>query len=199
MASTAKDNQLKNTTLPSPEQIETELRRLRREKHFRSVLGSTVVLLLVVAAMATLLVTLFLPVLQVTGVSMEPTLNDGDIIVLLKTSSLDIGDLCAVRVAGNVLLKRVIAGPGDWVDIDEKGDVYVNGELLDEPYVTNKALGITDLTYPCRVPDNAIFVMGDHRSISVDSRSSEVGYISYEQIIGRAIIRVWPLSRISYL
>lgn len=185
--------------VPSEEQVLSERRRLRREKQFRHVLGSTVAILLVVAAVAVLLVTLFLPVLQVSGNSMEPTLEAGDVIVLVKTSDFETGDLCAVRVSGSVLLKRMIAGPGDWVNIDQEGNVYVNGELLDEPYVTDKALGITDLDYPYQVPDNSIFVMGDHRSVSVDSRSSEVGCISYDKVIGRVAIRIWPLTRISWV
>lgn len=185
--------------VPSEEQILAERQRLRRGKQFRSVLGNTVAILLVVAAVAVLLVTLFLPVLQVSGTSMEPTLEDGDVIVLVKTSDFDTGDLCAVRVSGNVLLKRMIAGPGDWVNIDNEGNVYVNGVLLDEPYVTDKALGITDRTYPYQVPDNSIFVMGDHRTVSVDSRSSEVGCIAYDQVIGRVIMRIWPLSGLSWV
>ncbi len=183
--------------VPSEEQVLSERRRLRRGRQFRRILGNTIAILLVVAAVAVLLVTLFLPVLQVSGTSMEPTLENGDVIVLVKTSDFNTGDLCAVRVSGNVLLKRMIAGPGDWVNIDSDGNVYVNGELLEEPYVTDKALGISDLTYPYQVPDNSIFVMGDHRSVSVDSRSSEVGCIPYDQVIGRVIIRIWPLTGFS--
>lgn len=194
-----KGNHRKRIRLPSEEQVLAERQRLRRGKQFRSVLGNTVAILLVVAAVAVLLVTLFLPVLQVSGTSMEPTLEDGDVIVLVKTSDFDTGDLCAVRVSGNVLLKRMIAGPGDWVNIDNEGNVYVNGVLLDEPYVTDKALGITDREYPYQVPDNSIFVMGDHRTVSVDSRSSEVGCIAYDQVIGRVIMRIWPLSGISFV
>ncbi len=194
---TAKADRRKRVAIPSEEQVLSERQRLRRGQQFRRILGNTVAILLVVAAVAVLLVTLFLPVLQVSGTSMEPTLEDGDVIVLVKTSDFETGDLCAVRVSGNVLLKRMIAGPGDWVNIDSEGNVYVNGQLLDEPYVTDKALGITDREYPYQVPDNSIFVMGDHRSVSVDSRSSEVGCIPYEQVIGRVILRIWPLSGIS--
>lgn len=194
---TVKGKRRKEIPLPSPEQIEAERRRLKRGKQFCHILGNTVAILLVVAAVAVLLVTLFLPVLQVSGTSMEPTLEDGDVIVLVKTLDFESGDLRAVRVSGNVLLKRMIAGPGDWVNIDKEGNVYVNGELLEEPYVTDKSLGITDITYPYQVPDNSIFVMGDHRSVSVDSRSSEVGCIPYDKVIGRVVIRIWPLTGIS--
>lgn len=196
---TAKGKRRTNVPVPSEEQVLSERRRLRRGRQFRHVLGNTVAILLVVAAVAVLLVTLFLPVLQVSGDSMEPTLEAGDVIVLVKTSDFETGDLCAVRVSGSVLLKRMIAGPGDWVNIDQEGNVYVNGELLDEPYVTDKALGITDLDYPYQVPDNSIFVMGDHRSVSVDSRSSEVGCIPYDKVIGRIMIRIWPLTKISWI
>ncbi len=197
MASAKVKRRTRNVSVPSEEQVLSERRRLRRGKQFRRILGNTVAILVVVAAVAVLLVTLFLPVLQVSGTSMEPTLENGDIIVLVKTSDFETGDLCAVRVSGNVLLKRMIAGPGDWVNIDDDGNVYVNGDLLDEPYVTDKALGISDLSYPYQVPDNSIFVMGDHRSVSVDSRSSEVGCIPYEQVIGRIVIRIWPITGIS--
>ncbi len=185
--------------IPSYEQVEAERRRLKRGRQLRGIMLSTLSILLVVAAAAVLLVTLFLPVLQVTGSSMEPTLDDGDVIVLAKTVRFKTGDLCAVRVAGNVLLKRMIAGPGDWVNIDSDGNVYVNGQSLDEPYVIDKALGITDIEYPYQVPENSIFVLGDHRSVSVDSRSSEVGCIPYDKVIGRVMIRVWPLTKMSVM
>lgn len=195
----AKDKPRKQVFIPSEEQVLVERRRLRRQKQFQSILANTMGILLVVAAVAVLLVTLFLPVLQVSGSSMIPTLEDRDVIILVKTSNFETGDLCAVRLSGNVLLKRMIAGPGDWVNIDNEGNVYVNGKLLDEPYVTDKALGLSDQTYPCQVPDGCIFVMGDHRSVSVDSRSSEVGFIPYDQVIGRVIIRIWPLTRTSWI
>ena len=192
--SAVKDEKRKQIELPSPELVKAERSRLRRSRQFRRLLINTIAVLLVVAAVAVLLVTLFLPVLRVTGTSMEPSLADGDVIVLAKTRDFHSGDLCAVRVSGSVLLKRMIAGPGDWVDIDMDGNVYVNDELLAEPYVTEKSLGISDLTYPYQVPDNCVFVMGDHRSVSVDSRSKEVGCIPYEHMIGRVLFRIWPLQ-----
>lgn len=186
-----------HVSVPSAEEVLEERSRLKRGRQFRQVLASTVAVLVVVAAVAVLIATLLLPVLQVSGSSMEPTLEDGDVIVLVKTQDFTTGDLCAVRLSGNVLLKRMIAGPGDWVNIDEEGNVYVNGDLLDEPYLIDKALGKTDITYPYQVPDNKIFVMGDHRSVSVDSRSSEVGCIPYEQVIGRVVIRIWPVNKLA--
>lgn len=189
----------KQLPIPSLEELEEERKRLRRSSRYRSVLGNTVAILLVVAAVAVLIATLFLPTLQVAGTSMEPTLSDGDVIVLVKTSDFDTGQVVGLRLDGKILLKRIIGGPGDWVNIDSDGNVYVNGKLLDEPYVTEKALGDTDITYPYQVPDSCYFVLGDHRSVSVDSRSSEVGCIPYEQIIGRVLVRIWPLSGLSLM
>lgn len=183
--------------IPSMEQLEQERRRLRRGRQYKKVLGSTIAILLVVAAVSVLIATLFLPVLQVSGSSMEPTLENGDVIVLIKSQSFETGQLVALRLDGKVLLKRIIGGPGDWINIDADGNVYVNDVPLDEPYVINKSLGDTDISYPYQVPDSSCFVLGDHRSVSVDSRSSAVGCIPYEQIIGRVLFRIWPLSRIS--
>ena len=183
--------------IPSIEALEVERKRIRRGKQYKKVIGNTIAILLVDAAVAVLIATLFLPVLQVSGDSMEPTLEDGDVIVLIKTKDFDTGQLVGLRLDGEVLLKRIIGGPGDWINIDSDGNVYVNGELLEEPYLTEKALGDTDLEYPYQVPDNSYFVLGDHRSVSIDSRNSSIGCIPYDQIIGRVLICIWPLSRIS--
>ncbi len=192
-------NGLHTAQIPSEEAVAAERERLQYQKKYRQTLRTTIYALVVVAAIAVLLATMFLPVLQVSGTSMEPTLSDNDIIVLLKTSNFDTGDLIGFYYQNKILLKRVIAGPGDVVDIDEEGNVYVNDELLDEPYLTSRALGETDLTYPYQVPENRYFVMGDNRATSIDSRSSAIGCIEVDQIVGKVILRVYPLSSISLI
>ncbi len=185
--------------IPSAEAVAKERERLQYKKKYNRTLRSTIYALLVVAALAVLVATIFLPVLQVSGTSMEPTLDDGDIILLLKSESFTTGDICGLYWQNKLLLKRVIGGPGDIIDIDAAGNVTVNGQELDEPYVTDKALGECDITLPYQVPENRYFVMGDHRSTSVDSRSSVIGCIEKEQIVGRAFLRVYPFDRISLL
>jgi signal peptidase I len=161
----------------------------------RRVLGSTVSALIVVAAMAVLLSTIFLPVIQVSGDSMEPAMHDGDILLLIKTKRFDYGELCCVAWQNKLLLKRVIALPGDSVEIDENGTVSVNGEVLDEPYVSNKSLGECDVSFPYTVPDNSLFVMGDRRDTSIDSRSTVIGSVAYDQMVGRVLFRVWSKEK----
>lgn len=185
--------------IPSAEAVAKERERLQYKKKYNRTLRSTIYALLVVAALAVLVATIFLPVLQVSGTSMEPTLADGDIILLLKSENFTTGDICGLYWQNKLLLKRVIGGPGDIIDIDAAGNVTVNGQALDEPYVTDKALGECDITLPYQVPENRYFVMGDHRSTSVDSRSSVIGCIEKEQIVGRAFLRVYPFDRISLL
>ncbi|MCD7758044.1 MAG: signal peptidase I [Clostridiales bacterium] len=187
----------KYVTVPSEEAVAAERERLQYQKKYRQTLLTTVCALVVVAAVAVLVATMFLPVLQVSGSSMEPTLSDRDLIVLVKGGKLETGDLVGFYYQNKLLLKRVIAGPGDVVDMDDDGDVFVNGEQLDEPYVTAKALGETDLDYPYQVPDNRYFVMGDNRTTSIDSRSSAIGCIEKDQIVGKVLLRVWPLNRLS--
>lgn len=181
---------------PTVEQLEAELKRVNYGKRYRTVLKSTVYTLITVAAIAVLVATLLLPVLRIYGNSMTPTLQDGEIIFSLKTSDFETGDIVAFYYNNKILVKRVIAGPADWVDMDEDGTVYVNGELLDEPYLTERAYGECNIELPYQVPDGRIFVMGDHRSTSVDSRNTAVGCVSQEQIVGRIVFRVWPLTRI---
>jgi signal peptidase I len=148
--------------------------------------------LITVAAIAVLIATLWMPVLEIYGTSMTPTLNDGEIVISLKTNDINTGDVVAFYYNNKILVKRVIAKSGDWIKIDKDGTVTVNGEVLDEPYVNEKSLGECDLTFPYQVPDGRVFVMGDHRSVSVDSRSSSMGCVSEEQIVGKLVFKVWP-------
>lgn len=184
----------KKVSVPSLKEIQSERKRIRRGTYYRQALRGTVSVLLVVAAVAVLITTLFLPILQVSGDSMSPTLEHNDIVVLLKTKKFDRGDLIGFYYQGKILLKRVIALPGDEVAIDADGNVYVNGELLEESYITDKGLGDCDLEFPYEVPGTSYFVLGDRRSNSVDSRNSAIGAVSRDDIIGRVFISVWPIS-----
>ena len=179
---------------PTLEQLTAELARENYKRRFGRVLRSTLFTLVVVAAMAVLVATIWMPVLQIYGSSMTPTLNEGEIVVSLKGSDFEPGDLVAFYLGNKILVKRCIAGPGQWVDINENGDVFVDGELLDEPYLTEKALGECDQSFPYQVPESRFFCMGDHRATSVDSRHSAVGCVAEEQIVGKIVFRVWPLS-----
>ena len=189
----------KENNLPSSEEIQRELKRERKQIRFRRIITNTLHTLIVVAAVAVLITSLILPVLQISGTSMEPTLSNGDIVVLLKTSSLERGDLCGFSYSNKILIKRVIALPGDILVIDEDGNVFLNGEMLDEPYITEKGLGECDIEFPFTVPENTYFLMGDHRSTSVDSRSSVIGCIAHEQMVGKLFLKVWPLENFSLI
>jgi len=180
---------------PSVALLEEELNRVKYTQRYRMVLRSTVYTLITVAAIAVLVATLWLPVLQIYGSSMTPTLCDGEIVFSVKTADLEPGEVIAFYYNNKILVKRVIAEPGDWVDVHpETGDVSVNGEVLDEPYLVEKSYGDADIEFPYQVPDEKIFVMGDHRSTSVDSRHVAVGCVAQEQIVGKIVFRVWPLE-----
>ena len=189
----------KKVSVPSLTEIQSERKRIRRGTYYRQALRGTVSVLLVVAAVAVLITTLFLPILQISGDSMSPTLEHDEIVVLLKTKKFERGDLIGFYYQGKILLKRVIAVPEDEVAIDADGNVYVNGELLEEPYVTDKELGDCDLEFPYKVPGTSYFVLGDRRSNSVDSRNSVVGAISRDDIIGKVFIRVWPIPKFGFV
>ena len=180
--------------IPSLEELKEELKRERYKYRFANVLKSTICTLVVVAAFAILVATLWMPVLQIYGSSMAPTLEEGQIVVSLKGSDFEQGDLVAFYIGNKLLVKRVIAGPADVVDITQDGTVSVNGQILEEPYVMDKALGECDLEFPYQVPDSRYFLMGDHRSTSVDSRSTTVGCVAMEQIVGKIALCVGPFE-----
>ncbi len=185
--------------LPGIREIEAERARLQYRQRYRRMLRHSICVLIVAAAVSVLLATQFLPILQVSGSSMEPMLNDRDIIVLFRNTKVQTGDLIGFYYQNKLLLKRVIGRPGDEIDIDAEGNVTVNGKALDEPYVTNRVLGETDRTYPCQVPENRYFVMGDNRATSVDSRNSAIGCIEKDQILGKVLLRVWPPRELSWI
>ena len=180
--------------MPSSELVEQELNREKSRRSFSRAIRNIVFALITVAAIAVLVAVLWLPVLRIYGSSMTPSLGEGDIVLSVKGGSFKTGDVVAFYYNNKILVKRVIARSGDWVDIDDDGNVTVNGIMLDEPYVSEKALGECDIKLPYQVPESRVFVMGDHRSTSVDSRNSAIGCVSEEQIVGKIVFRVWPLK-----
>ena len=181
--------------LPTTEQIEKERARLRHKSRYSRTLRSTIAILIVVAAVAVLVATLWMPVLRIYGSSMAPTLNDGQIVISLKTTDFKTGDIAAFYYGNKLLIKRYIAGASDWVYIDEDGTVSVNSIELDEPYLAEKALGQTNIDLPYQVPDKRYFLMGDNREASVDSRNTAVGCVSDSQIVGKVVFCIWPIDR----
>ncbi len=179
----------------SSAEYKAELDRLKQKSAFKTIVKSSVYFLITVSAAAVLMSFLLLPVLRIYGTSMTPTLNEGDYVVSLKTKKFATGDIIAFYYNNKVLIKRVIANPGDWVNMDESGNVYVNNVLPEEPYLTEKAYGETNITLPYQVPDNKYFVMGDYRQTSVDSRNTAVGCVAQDQVVGKILFTVWPFSR----
>lgn len=182
--------------LPSTEAIRVAYDKASYRDRFRKSILSTTNTLVVVAAVAVLVAMLFLPVLRIYGQSMNATLVSGELVVSLKGASFETGDVVAFYYNNNILVKRVIANSGDWVDIDLDGNVYVNQQLIDEPYLDDKAYGEPNIDFPYQVPDERIFVLGDNRSVSVDSRSTSIGCVTSEQVVGKIVFRIWPLNRI---
>ena len=180
--------------MPSVELLEAELRKSRYRSNYRRVLRSTFFSLLAVAAVAVIVAVLLMPVLRIRGTSMSTTLEDGDLVVAINNSKYQTGDVIGFYFNNGILIKRMIAAAGDWVDIDEEGTVYVNGKRLDEPYVTEKSKGECNITLPYQVPEGKCFVMGDHRETSIDSRNTAVGCIENDMVVGRLLLRIWPLN-----
>ena len=185
--------------LPTSEQLASEVKRRRYNKNFRKILINTLASLIVAASIAVIISVLFLPVLRVTGTSMQPTLQNDELIVCRKRSDFKRGDIVAFYYNNKVLLKRVIALSGDVVDISDDGTVYINSVAIKEPYISEKALGECDIEFPYQVPDNKIFVMGDHRKTSIDSRTKAIGSIADEAVVGKVIFRVWPFKQMDKL
>lgn len=183
----------RSTDLPTLEQIRQERSRLQYRSRYGRALRSTLRALAVAAALAVLVATLWLPVLRIYGSSMWPTLTDGQIVLSVKTRSFAPGDVTAFYHGNKLLIKRYIAGPSDWVDIDDSGNVTVNSEPLEEPYLAEKAFGQTNISLPYQVPEGRCFVMGDNRDASVDSRNTAVGPIAMDQVVGKVFFRIWPL------
>jgi len=184
----------KGIWLPPSSEIEAELKNVRYRRNFRQALRSTLSVLVTVSAAAILIAVLLLPILQIYGKSMNPTLTEGDVVVTVKRGTFETGDIIAFYYNNKILVKRVIAGSGQWVDVDQDGNVYVDRKLIDEPYIKEKAYGETNIKLPYQVPDEKYFVMGDNRDVSVDSRNTAVGCVAEEQVVGKIVFRVWPLG-----
>ena len=178
----------------SVEELQEELKREQRKRQYSSTTRNTIFVLIVVAAIAILVATLWMPVLRIYGTSMTPTLTEGDLVLSLRGADFETGDVIGFYYENKLLVKRCIAGPGDWVDIDSEGNVYVNGEVLEEPYIEEKAYGDVTIQFPYQVPEGRYFVLGDHRATSADSRLTIIGCVAEEQIVGKIVFRVLPIK-----
>jgi signal peptidase I len=196
--SSADEQQTRISSFSSSE-IEKELTYEKEKMRSRRILRNVIFTLITIAAGAVLIATLVLPIFRIYGTSMSPTLNKGDIVAAVKGTNEKQGDLIAFYYNNKILVKRVIATEGEWVDIDENGNVFVNDRMLQEPYLTEKGLGNCDINLPYQVPEGTVFVMGDHRNVSLDSRSSSVGCISRDQIVGKLLFRIWPFNKMGQL
>lgn len=181
--------------LPRIEELERAIELERQRKRYWRTLFGTISILIVAAAAAVLLSFSIFPVFRIYGDSMAPNLAGGDVVVTVRSQNPRAGDVTAFYYNNKILVKRVIAAAGDWVSMEENGDVYVNGELLSEPYLTDKSLGDCERSFPCQVPDGHYFVLGDHRELSADSRSEAVGFVAQEQLAGKLLFRIWPLKK----
>lgn len=191
-----KDNEI---TLPTTSEIEELYKKAKCRKLFTEKIRSTFFMLIVVAAFAILVAMLYLPTLRIYGKSMKGTLDSGDVVLTVKSNHFRTGDIVAFYYNNNILVKRVIAESGDWVNITKDGTIYVNSKKIKEPYIEYKSYGETNIKFPYQVPENRIFVLGDNRSVSIDSRNTSVGTVSDEQLVGKLIFRIWPLSDIGTL
>lgn len=187
----------KKVEIPKVSDLEKELKRVKDKSKFNGLLKNTIYTLIVVSALAVLVAVFYMPVIRIYGSSMEPTLKAGDIVVSVKTDDIDVGDIIGVYYGSKLLVKRVIAKENQWVNIDDEGNVFINGEELplDEPYLKEKFMGELDIELPYKVPEKTLFIMGDNRETSVDSRNSSMGCIDEEEVVGKIIFRVWPFDR----
>lgn len=192
-------DELLQIIIPDTESIRQAYEKVSYADRLRKSIISTTNILIVVAAMAILVAMLFLPVLRIYGESMNETLSSGELVVSVRGAKFKTGEIIAFYYNNNILVKRVMANAGDWVDMDLQGNVYVNNKLIDEPYITEKAFGEPDIDFPYQVPDDRVFVLGDNRDVSIDSRYRSVGCVSSEQIVGKIVFRVWPLTKLGPL
>ncbi len=189
-------SELKEIVFPSTKEIENAYKSEYYKVNFFNIVRSTIFILTVASAVAVLVAVLLLPVLRIYGKSMEGTLDDGNLVISVKSSNFKSGDVVAFYYNNNILVKRVIAQSGQWVDMDKSGNIYVNQVMIDEPYLKEKSYGQTNVEFPFQVPEGRIFVVGDNRANSIDSRNKTIGTISEEQVVGKLVFKIWPLSEI---